>query len=151
MFPACWSWRWKQKTKIPSMRRSPNLTGWTRSLASWNSAACFLANMTAPTAIWISRPVPAAPKRKTGPACCCVCICAGQRPKALKPKLLKSQMVKLPGLNPLPSRSSVTTRSAGCVLKPACIAWCAKPVRLRWPSSYLVQLGVYLSGSGRQY
>lgn len=34
----------------------------------------------------ISVPVPAAPKRRTGPACCCACTCAGLKPRASRPK-----------------------------------------------------------------
>jgi exonuclease VII small subunit len=59
----------KPTTKRPSTKPSPSWIRWKRSWRSLSSAACSPANTTAPIATSIFRPVPAAPKPRTGPAC----------------------------------------------------------------------------------
>lgn len=57
----------------------------------YDSADCYLD---------IQSLAPAVLKRRTGQACWSVCICAGQKHAASRPKLLKSQKGKWPGSSP---------------------------------------------------
>ena len=61
-------------------RRRGRRRTWRRSRstsAPSSSAECSLARWTPPTRFSTSRPVPAGPRRRTGPRCCSACTCGG--------------------------------------------------------------------------
>ena len=65
---------------------------------SASSKACCPARPTPTTAISKSTPAPAAPRRRTGPRCCCACICAGPRSTATRSSGWRKARAKRPGI-----------------------------------------------------
>ncbi len=57
---------------------------------SWSFAACSPARWTPTTPSSTSRPAPAAPRRRTGPRCCCACTCAGASARGFKTELIEA-------------------------------------------------------------
>jgi hypothetical protein len=78
----CCRWQRKRTTLGALEDLEAEIGGSPRRSRSSSSVACSMATWTRTTPSWISRPAPAARKRRTGPRCCCACTCAGARPAA---------------------------------------------------------------------
>ncbi|GIX21413.1 MAG: hypothetical protein KatS3mg121_0196 [Gammaproteobacteria bacterium] len=59
---------------------------------------CSAARWTRPTPSSTSRPVPAARRRRTGPRCCCACICAGPTARASTAELIECAPGEVAGI-----------------------------------------------------
>jgi peptide chain release factor 2 len=78
----------------------------------------------APTPSSTSRPAPAAPRRRTGPRCCCACTCAGPSAR-LQDRADGSLGGDVAGIKSATFKVEGDTPSAGCAPRSACTGWCA--------------------------
>ena len=94
--------------------------------ASSSSSACSAARWIRTAPSWTSRPAPAAPRRRTGPRCCCACTCAGARAHGFGVRGHRLEVpAKWPASRAPRCRCRASTPTAGCAPRPACTAWCA--------------------------
>ena len=70
----------------PRATSSATPSAWRPMCATWNCKRMFRGEMDSHNAFLDIRPVPAAPRRRTGHRCCCACICGGPPRVASAPR-----------------------------------------------------------------
>ncbi|VDZ76962.1 peptide chain release factor 2 [Salmonella bongori] len=98
MFPDCWSWRSKPTMKRRLTKLLRSWIRWKRNWRSWNSVGCSPASTIAPIATLIFKLDLVVLRRRTGPACCCVCICAGAEARGFKTEVIEESEGEVAGI-----------------------------------------------------